>query len=143
MTPRWVVMYSSISCSMFDLIDLPLISVLASLKSKTTEHCRSLATNRSCRSAYGTSENGGRRTISTRSVTWNREERCLRGVLAIGIVSLGVVAMLVGAPSPPDCGPPRSFDIGPALGGVAVPGGAAADPLGPRALCNDMPPETG
>ena len=34
----------------------------------------------------------GRRSSSTRSVTWNRELRCLRGVLAIGIVSLGPVA---------------------------------------------------
>jgi hypothetical protein len=54
-TPRWVVMYSSISCKVWALICFPLRSALASLKSNTTRHWCSLRTNSDGRSAGGVS----------------------------------------------------------------------------------------
>ena len=54
--------------------------------------------------------------ISIFSATWKRELRCFLGVLAIGIVSFGVPCDIVG----PVTLAPRSLDIGPAFGGVAL-----------------------
>lgn len=55
-TPRWVVIYSSISCNVWALICLPLSSALASLKSKSTRHWCSFLMKRMGRSLGGVSK---------------------------------------------------------------------------------------
>lgn len=128
-TPRWVVIYSNISCKVWVLICLPFSSALVSLKSKSTAHWCSFLMKSCGRSLGGVSDkqvpvvvaiytrcyvpmNGGSFSISTFSVITNRLLRCFRGGLpTIGMVSFGPVLNLLSVlalggvlgPSPREC----------------------------------------
>lgn len=71
--------------------------------------------------------NPGRRSNSTRSVTWNLELLCFLGVLAMGIVSLGPVVVLA-LPAGPAFGGVPCAGVSPSMGGdpLVTPAAAAA-----------------